>query len=458
DFFAMSFLNADAPPDAPVATGSYVTGRTRGVRVYPYSINFDTNPLTFGDIQFNSEVHAQGTVWCNILWEMRQAFIAHYGQQAGREAAERLVINGLKTLPLAPTMIDGRDAILLADATTNNNANRDLIWRVFARRGMGRSASVSTSTGVGFRIKAVEGYDVPAELSAGEIVVNEKPPQVAVLFENFQIVVVDRDLAAEGSVVVTVKNSTTGEGAPFLFQSTSPGRFASPLVVVTAGTGGRPIPTITAQVGDEIVISYANARNGAGAAETVEMRMTVGRRVTMYEYNFEQGEGGWMLTSAWHMTERRFASSSHSIYFAKRKGENEKKSFTQAGSTGPAYSPAVDLNGLTRAQLEFDYYFNGAMTGTTTSPSGDVLVLGARNFPYATVGSTINGEPPLSLTYDLRPQNDGVFRNVLVDLRFIGKQRAYFNFNFAASQADVAGKKLEGFYLDNVRVTAVSTQ
>jgi hypothetical protein len=45
----------------------------------------------------------------------------------------------------------------------------------------------------------------------------------------------------------------------------------------------------------------------------------------------------------------------------------------------------------------------------------------------------------------------------VVDLRFIGRQQAYLNFAFAASKADIARKRLEGFYLDNVRVTAIST-
>jgi hypothetical protein len=129
DFFAMSFLNGDLPPGAPIATGSYVTQRMRGVRNFPYSTSLDINPLTFGDIRSYNEVHAQGTVWCSMLWDMRQMFIDRYGFQAGRENAERLVINGLKATPAIPTFVDARDAILLADRITAGGANQDLIWQ-----------------------------------------------------------------------------------------------------------------------------------------------------------------------------------------------------------------------------------------------------------------------------------------------------------------------------------------
>ncbi|HEY9232428.1 MAG TPA: M36 family metallopeptidase, partial [Blastocatellia bacterium] len=140
DFFAMSFLTpADKALDAPAPTGAYITQRARGVRAYPYCTRPDVDPLTFGDIRFNTEIHAMGTVWCSMLWDLRQSFIKRYGFDAGRTAAERLVINGLKVTPLSPSFIDARDAILLADKTTNRGANQDLIWRAFAGRGLGRS-------------------------------------------------------------------------------------------------------------------------------------------------------------------------------------------------------------------------------------------------------------------------------------------------------------------------------
>jgi hypothetical protein len=459
DFFAHSFLIDGQPIDGAYPAGVYLTRRDRGIRVYPYSTSFASDPLTFGDIQYNSEVHAVGTVWCSMLWDMRQALVERYGLAAGRESAERLVINGLKLLPLAPTFVDARDAILLADRMTNDGANQDLIWRAFARRGLGYSAlTVLTTPSTGFRLSAKEAYDVPVQITAGSIVINDKPPAPAVQFEALPVVVVDRDLTAAASVDVSVNNLTTGATAVFKLQSTLPGRFEGAIRVLPPEAVGGPGAAIGAHPGDEIVISYANARNQQGAAETLEARTVVGRRVTIYSYGFEQGEQGWTLANYWHLTERRAASGASSLYFAKRKGENEARSFTKPASTGAAFSPQINLDGLIRPQLEFDYYFSGAISGTQASPAGDLLGLGARNYPFATAGSTVGGEPPLVINFDIRPQSDGQFRRATVDLRFIGSQRAYFNFNFSASQAEIERKKLEGFYLDNIIVTAVSTR
>jgi hypothetical protein len=139
DFFAISFLDDGASPlDSPHPAGSYVTVQpARGVRAYPYTTRFDLNPLTFGDMAYYTEVHAQGTVWSTTLWDMRQLMVQRYGFEVGRRTAEQLVIDGLKVTPIAPTFLQARDAIVMADQTSNDGANQDLIWRAFAGRGMG---------------------------------------------------------------------------------------------------------------------------------------------------------------------------------------------------------------------------------------------------------------------------------------------------------------------------------
>ncbi len=452
DFFAMSFLaGSDKPLDGSVATGSYITQRARGVRAYPYSTRFDVDPLTFADIQANSEVHAQGTVWCTMLWEIRQSFIERYGFDAGRQAIERLVINGLKVTPLVPTFIDARDAILLADRTTNGGANQDLIWRAFARRGLGKFASTSLATPrTGYRISATENYEVPTEVSAGAIVINDRPNSPVVLGEQVAIVVVDRDLMAAPSIDVHVKNSRTGADTVLNLTQSVPGRFSNAISILPVEADGGPGARITAQSGDEFVISYANERNESGAFEAVEIRVVAGRRITLYSIDFEQDATEWLLQGFWHLTKRRAASATHSLYFSKKKGSNDRKSYTKAGSSGVAFPPVIELQNLAKPQLEFDYYFSGLET-----PS-DLMSLSARNFSFN--GPTVAAEPTLLLAFDVRPTAEAVFRQAKVDLQYIGNKRAYLSFTFTASSADVKRNKFEGFYLDNVRVTAISTQ
>lgn len=455
DFFAMSFLTAgDKPLDTAVATGSYVTQRARGVRVYPYSTRPELNPLTFGDIRFNTEVHALGTVWCSILWDMRQRFIERYGFDAGRLAAERLVINGLKVTPLAPSFIDARDAILLADKTTNSGQNQDLIWRAFAGRGMGKWAMTQLgSAGVGYRIMATESYDVPAEATAGALVINNRPSAPIVIGESVALIVSDRDLINASAVEVHIKNTRLGDDRVITLPMDGAGHFAAALPVQSVEPAGGPTRSIVAETGDEIVFSYTNARGDDGRPEVVETRATVGRRVTLYTIDFEQNAPGWTLTNSWHLTARRAAGAAQSLYFAKRKGENDSRSFTPSGSSGAAYAPGVDLEMLTSPQLEFDYYFSGPI-----QPPADMLTLGARNYPFIGGGATIADEPPLTLAYDLRPSADPAFQSARIDLHFLGKNRAYLSFGFSASTADIKRKRFEGVYIDNLRVTAVAVK
>jgi fungalysin metallopeptidase (M36)/fungalysin/thermolysin propeptide len=458
DFFAMSFLSdSDRALDGAFPAGSYITQRTRGVRTYPYSTDFKVNPLTFGDIQFNNEVHAQGTVWCTILWDMRQSLIKKYGFDAGRQTAERLVVDGLKLTPRAPLFTDARDAILLADRTASGGANQDLIWQAFARRGLGASATTSLAVErTGFRLTAKEGYDVPVEVSAGSIVINDKPPAPAVLFEAIPVVVVDGDLTAQQSVEVRATNLRTGAQATFTLGATQAGRFAGSLRVLPPEADGGPGATVVAQPGDQIAVSYDNARSESGAAETIEARTVAGRRVTVMDVNFEQGSAGWTLQTLWHISERRSASASHSLYFAQQKGNKERKSFVPEDADGSAFSPQTPLSDMLRPRLEFDYIFIGAAGDSMFTP-GDIMSLSASNLPF--FGALLGvDESRLSVSFDVRPEADAVFRQANVDLRFIENRRAYLNFFFSASPATMKRKKLEGFYLDNVRVTAVRTQ
>jgi hypothetical protein len=453
DFFAMSFLTpGDRPLDAPAATGSYITQRARGVRAYPYCTRFDINPLTFGDIRFNNEVHAQGTVWCTMLWDLRQSFIKRYGFDAGRAAVERLVLNGLKVTPLAPSFVDARDAILLADKTTNKGANQDLIWRAFAGRGLGQSATTQLATsGGGYRINASEGYDVPAEATAGALMINDRPDAPLVIGETANLILSDRDLMNTATAEVHVKNARLGSDVTVTLRADAPGHFTGSLPVWSPETDGGPAARVIAEAGDEIVFSYANARNDASQPETVEARTLAGHRVTLYALDFERDAADWSLFGNWHLTTRRAASAPQSLYCAKRKGEGDSRSFTPAGSSGTAYTPRIDTAMLSRLQLEFDYYFSG----TVESPA-DILTLQARNYPFLGGGTTVAETPPLGLTYDLRPDAEPSFRHARIDLHFLGATQAYLSFAFTASTADVRRKRLEGFYLDNLRVTAVS--
>ncbi|MEO0042094.1 MAG: hypothetical protein RL329_1542 [Bacteroidota bacterium] len=130
--------------------GTYVSRQGvdgKGIRKYPYSNDLIINPLTYDDIILEPEIHAVGTVWAAMLWDLYWKMIDRYGFDAnlnntnsGNGRALRLVMDGMKLQPCNPGFVDGRDAILAADRADFSGAHQCLIWDVFARRGLGFKA------------------------------------------------------------------------------------------------------------------------------------------------------------------------------------------------------------------------------------------------------------------------------------------------------------------------------
>ncbi|KAJ2715473.1 hypothetical protein H4R19_001188 [Coemansia spiralis] len=145
----------------------------RGIRKYPYSTSKTTNPSTYGimDGPLYWEVHAKGEVWAEILYEVMWNLIDAHGfaedlrtrdLTKGNTLALQLLVDGMKLQPCMPSFIDARDAILLADRQLTDGANQCLLWKGFAKRGLGPKAELEFDSpwGGGSRI---EDFSLPAE-------------------------------------------------------------------------------------------------------------------------------------------------------------------------------------------------------------------------------------------------------------------------------------------------------
>ncbi len=137
----------------------------RGIRRYPYSTDMSISPLTYGDVAGNTQVHAVGEVWANMLWDLYWAFVEEYGYDpdwyngtGGNNMAVRLVFEGLKNQPCNPGFVDGRNAILAADEALFGGANQCLIWEVFARRGLGYYADQGDTDNAADQVESFEPF------------------------------------------------------------------------------------------------------------------------------------------------------------------------------------------------------------------------------------------------------------------------------------------------------------
>jgi hypothetical protein len=158
----------------PRGIGTYVQNQPttgRGIRPSPYSTDFGINNYTYAATNnpVLTQPHGVGFVWATMLWDMTWALVNQYGfdanlytGKAGNNLAMQLVIDGLKLQPCNPGFVDARDAILAADRANNAGANQQLIWSVFAKRGLGFSAKQGLSTD---RSDQVEAFDMPPAFS-----------------------------------------------------------------------------------------------------------------------------------------------------------------------------------------------------------------------------------------------------------------------------------------------------
>jgi len=162
---------ANADWQGAFAAAAYSTGpgnnsAYEGIRRYPYSADLGKNPLMFHHItngvtlptmpapafgqtgSSNSEVHNTGEVWTSMLWECYVALLRDTGRytfsQASRAMREYLVAS-LKMTPINPTMVEARDAVLLA-ALSRDAKDFELFARAFAKRGMGVGAEPPART------------------------------------------------------------------------------------------------------------------------------------------------------------------------------------------------------------------------------------------------------------------------------------------------------------------------
>ena len=163
----------------PRGIGTYVVyhegGREdTGIRTTPYSTDMKVNPSTYETIKTAAEPHGVGYVWASMLWDLYWNLVDKHGfnpnpyeswKTGGNNLAIQLVVDGMKFAPCEPGFEDARDAIIAADAALTGNAkkgvpgdNECLIWRTFARRGLGVNAKQGDFE---LKVDGVNGFKVP---------------------------------------------------------------------------------------------------------------------------------------------------------------------------------------------------------------------------------------------------------------------------------------------------------
>jgi len=176
-------------PDKGIGTYvTYTDSDGPGIRPRRYSVDMDVNEYTFAGttnggigIGNSAEItvpHGVGFIWCTMLWEMTQNLVDEYGYNdeitynppsndiqaivdntAGNNLALKLIQEGISLQKPSPTFLDMRDAIILADELHYDGAHSCLIWKAFAKRGLGSDA-INPTNNIG---DERDGYATPCD-------------------------------------------------------------------------------------------------------------------------------------------------------------------------------------------------------------------------------------------------------------------------------------------------------
>jgi extracellular elastinolytic metalloproteinase len=140
DFYALDYL---------VDAGLMADGAGADVRLATYLNDpdglrlqaIDTPAATgltyadFGNLPGGPEVHDDGEIWAQTLWDLRTLL--------GVGPARAVITQALRLAPSEPSFLDMRNAILLA-----HEGDDSPLWEVFATRGMGYFASTDGSSDI----------------------------------------------------------------------------------------------------------------------------------------------------------------------------------------------------------------------------------------------------------------------------------------------------------------------
>jgi extracellular elastinolytic metalloproteinase len=165
DFLVDQGLETDNPDAYDVLVGKYVDGGgtirsepldcTVGApaTACPGTAAAGSGGYTYGDFgrvyALGPEVHADGEIWGQTLWDLRKVI--------GSKQSESLVTRAMELSPANPSFLDMRNSILQADLVVNGGKQQKKIWKVFASRGMGYFAAAID----GGDVEPVEDFALP---------------------------------------------------------------------------------------------------------------------------------------------------------------------------------------------------------------------------------------------------------------------------------------------------------
>ena len=138
--------------------------------MFPYSLSFKINPLTFKNVTTLNTPHDIGLIWGSVIFDLYWRLIESNGfstnwydskQAKGNIILMNLIIATLKTQVCNPSFLDARNALLSADEQVSGGKYKCKIWQAFAARGMGIHAKEKLRDFVFDYEQVTESFKIP---------------------------------------------------------------------------------------------------------------------------------------------------------------------------------------------------------------------------------------------------------------------------------------------------------
>jgi hypothetical protein len=291
DWYAFDELDrggnlVDAPGVADLRVGTYVAGTQDLVRSEPMDCAVATSDpacpgtqlagtggYTFGDLGRVAgfpEVHADGEIWAQTLWQLRAGLIADHGRAAGIARAEQLVTDAMRLSPPTPSFLDERNAILQADAAdAPAGQDADRIWQVFAARGMGWHAY--EDEGGFFGATPYEDFKLPPSPADGSATV-----QGVVEADGIPLPGIDVAFRGHDTGVGPHLSATTGDDGRYEIPDVPASTYPKFRAAIPAGYAGATAVSLTVPGSGTVTHDFLVNRNWGSGPGGASVRSVVG--------------------------------------------------------------------------------------------------------------------------------------------------------------------------------------
>jgi len=365
DFFGLMLtMKAGDTRTTSRGVGTYVIGEPvsgTGIRPAPYNTSFSVNNYTYGSTNGMSGEHDIGFVWCTILWEMTWDLVDQYGFDpdlyngtGGNNIAMQLVIDGLKLTPCSPGFVDGRDAILAADAAVYGGIHQNLIWGAFARRGLGYGASQGSSSSTSDQTGS---YGMPLQKTVGVAQATPVGSLFACVGTPVTVQATVKNYGLQDQSGFSVRYSL--DGGPYVTES-----FAGTLTAgATATFTFTQMATINAAGAHTLVVGTVLAGDEYTGDDAVTNQLDVSSATAMVPPVAGDAEGaavpaGWTLQNPDNSTTWTTATVANGPLCTSTKAWMiNYSSYSAIGQEDRLLTPAINLAGASGTRLTFQHAY-----------------------------------------------------------------------------------------------------